>query len=66
MAFTEAMTQAIDMLSTAVYCDAMKRLTAWHKRGKQRHDGGGRADTSPVQVGTARQVLPIPRGSFYV
>jgi hypothetical protein len=60
VAFNEATTQAIDELSTAVYCDMVKRLTTWHNQGKQRHDGVGRAATSPVQVGTARLVLSFP------
>ena len=58
--FTQAMTQAIDGLSTAVYYDIVKRLTVWHNRGKRWHDGGGRANTSPVQVGTSRLVLSFP------
>jgi hypothetical protein len=66
VAFTEAMVQAIGGLSTAVYCDMVKRLTAWHNPGKRWHDGGGHADTSPVQVGMARLVLSIPHGSFNV
>jgi hypothetical protein len=66
VAFIKAMTQAINRLSTVVYCDVVKRLTAWHNRGKRRHDGGSRADTSPVKVGTARLVLSIPRRSFYI
>jgi hypothetical protein len=60
VAFTEAMTLAIDELSTTVYCDVVKWLTTWHDQGKQRHDGGGRAATSSVQVGTSRLVLSFP------
>jgi hypothetical protein len=60
VAFTEAMTQAIDWLSTAVYYDVVKQLTVWHNQGKRRHDVGGRVATSPVQVGTVRLVLSFP------
>jgi hypothetical protein len=41
----------------------VKWLTAWHNQGKQRHDDGGRAATSPVQVGTATGQFSAPNSS---
>jgi hypothetical protein len=38
------------MAVTACY-DVVNQLKACHNRDKRRHDGGGRAATSPVQVG---------------
>jgi hypothetical protein len=36
VAFTGAMSQAIDGLSTVVYCDVVTLLNTWHPYGKRR------------------------------